>query len=311
MCFKKKITGLTVGLLASVGVFGQYIQTTSSGTSTAEIRHDGSLLLGGYIKSKNQNLTLYSDYWGAGTSLTVRQKKLGVELFDTESSFYVTKRNTDPNASEWPSLFKVAADGKIGIGVSVPTAHLDLESSNYTAAKFKRNGGGGVVTMYELSDGTKWHNGLTHRGDFMITRDGIGSQDFLIYDNGSVAIGGNVDNLRDHAKSHKLYVNGTIRAKEILVEANPWPDYVFADGYKLKSLDEVESYIQENKHLPNIPSQKKVETQGLELGEMQTLQMEKIEELTLYLIEQNKLLKAQNDKISTLEKALELLKAEK
>jgi hypothetical protein len=66
------------------------------------------------------------------------------------------------------------------------------------------------------------------------------------------------------------------------------PDYVFAKNYTLKSLDEVEDFIKKNNHLPGIPSAKTIETNGLSVGEMQKMQMEKIEELTLYIIELKK-----------------------
>lgn len=88
-------------------------------------------------------------------------------------------------------------------------------------------------------------------------------------------------------KKYSLSVKGNIRAAEVKVY-NTWADYVFAKEYKLKPLAEVESYIKENNHLPNVPSAKEVTEKGLELGEMTKIQQEKIEELTLYLIQQNK-----------------------
>lgn len=92
---------------------------------------------------------------------------------------------------------------------------------------------------------------------------------------------------------YALSVGGSLRAEEIEVSlASTWPDYVFAKDYELKSLEKVEEYIKENNHLPNIPSAKEVDEVGLNLGEMQVKMMEKIEELTLYVIE----LKKENDK---------------
>ena len=85
-----------------------------------------------------------------------------------------------------------------------------------------------------------------------------------------------------------ISVNGVIRSKEILVEAIPWPDYVFSPQYNLPNLKEVEKYIQENQHLPNIPKAKDIEEQGQAVGEIQRKMMEKIEELTLYIIILNK-----------------------
>lgn len=87
--------------------------------------------------------------------------------------------------------------------------------------------------------------------------------------------------------NHKLEVCGTIRSKEVIVETG-WCDYVFEEDYELMPLEEVDAFIQENKHLPGIPAGEIVETEGLKVAEMQANHMKKIEELTLYLIELKK-----------------------
>ena len=83
---------------------------------------------------------------------------------------------------------------------------------------------------------------------------------------------------------YKFSVNGNIRSKEVVVE-NGWADYVFDKEYKLLSLEEVEEFVRDNKHLPNIPSAREIEEKGLALGDLQKRMMEKIEELTLYIIQ--------------------------
>lgn len=90
--------------------------------------------------------------------------------------------------------------------------------------------------------------------------------------------------------TYKLGVGGRIICEELKVKLQSagWPDYVFANNYKLKPLEELENYIKINQHLPNIPAAKTVETEGLEVGEMQRRMMEKIEELTLYVIDLKK-----------------------
>ncbi|WP_348619702.1 hypothetical protein [Pedobacter lusitanus] len=94
-------------------------------------------------------------------------------------------------------------------------------------------------------------------------------------------------------KGSKLAVNGNIRAKEINVEADNWPDYVFHDDYRRMNLHELEAYINTNKHLPDMPSAQKAEKEGVDLGEMNKLLLKKIEELTLHVIELNKRLDQQ------------------
>jgi len=100
-------------------------------------------------------------------------------------------------------------------------------------------------------------------------------------------LGIGTSNFVDGSTTYKLSVKGKIRAEEVKVY-NTWADYVFASDYKLDDLKEVENYIAKNGHLKNVPSAKEITNNGLELGEMSKIQQEKIEELTLYLIQQNK-----------------------
>jgi hypothetical protein len=101
----------------------------------------------------------------------------------------------------------------------------------------------------------------------------------------------------------RLSVNGRIRAKEIKVESN-WADFVFAPGYRLRPLAEVEAHIQKHGHLPDVPSAKVVQAEGIGLGEANTLLLQKVEELTLYLIEQEKRAIEQEKKTRVLEERL-------
>jgi hypothetical protein len=102
----------------------------------------------------------------------------------------------------------------------------------------------------------------------------------------------------------KLQVSGLIRAKEVKVETNNWPDFVFAKGYKLATLSEIEQQIKRNGHLPGIPSATEAEKNGIELGEMNKKLLQKIEELTLYLIDMKKENEQQNKEIKALKSKL-------
>jgi hypothetical protein len=98
-----------------------------------------------------------------------------------------------------------------------------------------------------------------------------------------------------------LKVYGKAYAKEVNVTLSiPGPDYVFAKDYDLKPLSEVEKFVAENSHLEGIPTAKEMETNGINVGEMEFKLLEKVEELTLYLIEQNKKLEAQAKEIAAL-----------
>lgn len=110
-------------------------------------------------------------------------------------------------------------------------------------------------------------------------------KDYMIMTaNGNLGIGTN-------RPAEKLVVKGKIIAEEIKVQAVNWPDYVFKSDYKLTSLAQTEIFIQENGHLPEVPSAKQIEEEGLSVGEMNKLMMKKIEELTLHLIEKEKEIK--------------------
>lgn len=110
--------------------------------------------------------------------------------------------------------------------------------------------------------------------------------------------------------AQSLTVNGVINAKEVIVtETVPSSDYVFENDYNLKALSEVEKFVKENKHLPEVPSAKEFKEKGCSVGEMQDILLRKVEELTLYMIEQNKLVKAQDDKIKIQSEQIKELEA--
>ena len=140
---------------------------------------------------------------------------------------------------------------------------------------------GVLLSKGETSQIEKTKSELAHAFNRL---DETAEESWQTYFTGSVGIdtdqASNTDN-------YKLAVNGNIRAKKIVVETN-WMDKVFDKEYVLPSLREVEDYIKANGHLPNIPSGKEIETNGGDLGELVKLQMQKIEELTLYVIELNK-----------------------
>jgi hypothetical protein len=104
-----------------------------------------------------------------------------------------------------------------------------------------------------------------------------------------------------------LTVNGTIKAEE-LVLTPVGADYVFEDDYRLRSLNEIEAYIQENQHLPEIPSAEEMEKEGMGTGKLQSKLLQKVEELTLYMIEMNKNQDIQSNRLRVLEEENKSLK---
>jgi len=104
----------------------------------------------------------------------------------------------------------------------------------------------------------------------------------------------------------KLAVNGNVHAKEIKVDidAASWPDYVFEEDYKYSSLSDLKTYIKVNKHLPDLPTAKDVEKNGVALGEMNAKLLKKIEEMTLYIINLQEANDTQNKRLEKLEQLI-------
>jgi hypothetical protein len=125
-----------------------------------------------------------------------------------------------------------------------------------------------------------------------------GNNYLFLADNGNVLIGKNLQ----VNTAYKLDVNGAVRANEVDVNTTG-ADFVFEKDYSLMSLSDLEKSIQKNKHLPGVPSASEMQKNGMSLGETNTVLLQKVEELTLYMIEQNK-------KIDNLQKDNESLKNE-
>jgi hypothetical protein len=111
-------------------------------------------------------------------------------------------------------------------------------------------------------------------------------------------VGGNVGIGNINTGSYRLAVDGKIGAREVVVTTNAWPDYVFDSKYKLLPLGQLKSYIQVNKHLPDVPSEIEVLKNGQELGAMNAILLKKVEELTLYVIQLEEELGSIKEKIS-------------
>ncbi|WP_282159858.1 tail fiber protein [Ulvibacterium marinum] len=187
-------------------------------------------------------------------------------------------------------------DGNIGISTQNPSEKLHVagnalfEENNGTSIKI--NGYHGIETQ----GNSHWLHLNRYRNDDVSIGHESTSNVYMVYGGGKVGIG-------TISPDDKLTVKGRIHAEEVKVDLSvPGPDYVFNEGYDLKSLEEVQEHIRENGHLPNIPSAAEMEQNGVELGIMNMKLLEKIEELTLYTI-------AQEKRIKHLEKENETLKS--
>jgi hypothetical protein len=120
--------------------------------------------------------------------------------------------------------------------------------------------------------------------------------------NGNVSIG-----VTTPATGYKLTVAGKIICTELKVQLQPFPDYVFEKNYKLRTIKEVENHIDTYKRLPGMPSAAEVESKGMNVGEMQGKVVEKVEELTLYIIQQQKQIEASQKQVEALQQLVEKL----
>lgn len=171
----------------------------------------------------------------------------------------------------------------IGFGISGSAT-----STNGTSFIFPVQGTGGAVIQGD-ADGNLLFISKQNDGDATITAsENLDYAKMIIRGNGKVSIG--TDDTPDFpasSQNYLFYVNGGILSKEVRVRTD-WADYVFEKDYNLLPLKKVENFIKENGHLPNTPSAKEIQADGLELGKITTNQQEKIEELFLHLIEMEK-----------------------
>jgi hypothetical protein len=99
--------------------------------------------------------------------------------------------------------------------------------------------------------------------------------------------------------------NGVLSAREVKVDLNAWPDYVFKKDYELKPIYEVKSFINQHGHLPNVPTAQEIESNGVNLGDMAKITMEKVEELTLYLIKLQEVVDKQQQQLAEQQKLID------
>jgi hypothetical protein len=236
-----------------------------------------------------------------GSHIAIDNNEIGAFNNNANSVLYINGSNSTSN-----TIINGDGTGNVGIRTNTPSATLHVNSSadvgrgqNPAFLIGNRTGSHIAIDNNEIgafnnnANSVLYINGSNSTSNTIINGDGTGN----------VGIG------TSNPNGWKLAVNGNIRAKEIKVETG-WSDFVFENGYKLPTLKDVEKHIKEKGHLKDIPSAKEVEKNGIFLGEMDSKLLQKIEELTLYTIQQEKeikSLKSMNSKLLELQKRLEKL----
>lgn len=192
----------------------------------------------------------------------------------------------------------IGAEGTAVVGAG-NRAYFNGASSNGDELSIYRFNRGVDISDLRVNIGDNYSN-----GDDRFVVGSHNWQDGKYYIHMVVAADGKVGIGTEAFGAERLAVNGNIRAKEIKVEATGWPDYVFQKDYKISSLADLDRYIKANKHLPGIPTAQEVKQNGIELGEMNKLLLQKIEELTLHLIGKDKAIEGMLKRMDDIEKKL-------
>jgi len=190
-----------------------------------------------------------------------------IEWFHDWSTIAGVTVHSDSKSTFWDEV-RITDDGT--------TAYIEVNfTKDITILKLLSDNYGYYPAV--LYSGTLPNGGGNIRASASVARLNV-ENNLVVHYNGNVGIG-------TATPKETLSVNGTIRSKEIKVEAANWPDYVFDETYKIPSLSDTETYIKEHRHLPGMPNKNQVEKEGVSLGEMNRKLLEKVEELTLHQIE--------------------------
>ncbi|NLU91230.1 hypothetical protein [Chitinophaga sp. Ak27] len=200
----------------------------------------------------------------------------------------------------------IAPNGNVGIGLDAggtppaPAARLHIISDNQQFLF----GTGTCTSGYSLGvgvndDGVNFNLNTGLRGFNFVNANLSANPNgrlLTISATGNVAIGNN------NPQRYKLAVEGTIGARRVKVTQESWADFVFNKDYQLPAVHEVADFIKQNKHLPGIPTTQQVKEEGIDLGEMNKLLLQKVEEQMLYIIQLNKQVQELSQKIKNQER---------
>lgn len=283
---------------ASIVAFGALDANTSPKSFVKHSNSSATLTVSGENTLRLQpawsgNTELYSPFLGAQianfSAFTKDATFYGGAVINEngDSKDFRVEGDTDPNL-----IFAAASVDKVGIGTITPSAKLHVAEAAASSANIRSSGpssdnnwGGGIEMT--SANGTSVNAKINSSVNGMFFSFG-GTQHMQIKNDGVIGIGPITS--YPVTGNYKLAVGGNIIAEKVRVKLQSagWPDYVFDADYPLQSLAAIDAFIKKHKHLPGVPAAAEIEREGLDLGDGQAILLQKIEELTLHLIELNK-----------------------
>jgi len=248
-----------------------------------------------------------SPFQGGYLSLMTNGTEVGALVANSQLNISTASGLVTQFSTGGSPTMQISSSGNVGIGTTSPTSlmHINgvttIRSNTSTDGYISINPGGSAYQGY-----INWWKPGGARVGYMGYTDGATANNLALTLEASanfVVNGGNVliNRTTQNNSAYKLDVDGYIHATKIVVNTSG-ADFVFAPSYKLNSLANVEKYIRANHHLPEIPSAREMEENGLSLGDNQVKLLQKVEELTLYLIQKDKENKTLQKEITTLKK---------
>jgi hypothetical protein len=247
-----------------------------------KVDENGKTIINAIQKSDNLSIKEYQT--GNEVLVVNANGKLTVKAINNESHISVKHINGT-------EVFNVNKNGKTTIRAQANDDHLLIRHLNGSSLFSVGHDGNVILHAYGTQNPLSIYNGVHEL--------------FTFGHNGKIV----VKDLQGH-KILQLEDDGLLRAREIKVDQDNWPDYVFEKDYSILSLEQISKYILKHKHLPGVPSATQIKTEGLSLGKMQTILMQKVEELTLYTITQNTQIKDLEKNITQIEKENNQLKSD-
>lgn len=268
------------------------------GTTTPKYKLDiGSSSLPGMVNITNDN---YGD-WILRKSRSDNTQVVGFKSFEN-GQLGIYANNIEG--------IRISSDGKVGIGcdpgiatlkiykeslpsfeLASPNSRLEIGVATHEWA-FAPTSQIGDIVFRPLGGGIDAHHGMI----LWLPNDQNDGKSYIKFGDGKNGLWIGIFNDRN------FRIDGSLYATKIYVKTNVWSDYVFDPDYKLKSLEEIETFINENKHLPDVPSAKEVIEEGIDVAGMNAILLRKVEELTLLMIEQNKTIQELQSRLDKLQK---------